>query len=125
MSDTFGVGDWVMLPAPFSDIRGRVIRVYGSGPEAMITVEYSLGENTEEMLTALFLARRFPDKDAFQVGESVMLPAPFSGIRGRVIRVYGSGPEAMITVAYPPEDTEERVTKGFFARQLRLANRVA
>lgn len=55
-----------------------------------------------------------------RVGERVALPAPFTGITGNVIEVYGTGPEALVTVEYPlDEGRSETLTKGYRARQLR------
>lgn len=56
MTKKFRVGEWVTLPAPFSELTGRVIRVHGTGPNALVTVEYPLEEGTGETLTKGFLA---------------------------------------------------------------------
>lgn len=63
MAKNFRVGEWVTLPVPFSELTGRVIRVYSTGPNAIVTVEYPLEEGTRETLTKGFLAsqlRRAP-----------------------------------------------------------------
>lgn len=56
------------------------------------------------------------------VNDRVRLPSPSSDVIARVISVYGTGPEALVTVEYPlDEDSNETLTKGFHARQLRAA----
>lgn len=50
------VGDQVNLPAPFSEITGQVTRVHGTGPRALVTVEYPLDAGSSETLTAGFVA---------------------------------------------------------------------
>lgn len=53
------------------------------------------------------------------VNDHVRLPSPSSDVIGRVIRVQGQGPEALVLVEYPlDEDSSETLTKGFYARQL-------
>ena len=58
MSKEPKIGERVSLPTPFSDIVGRVIRVYGKGKEALVTVEYRLDEGSTEVVTKGFLARQ-------------------------------------------------------------------
>lgn len=51
MSKEPRIGEKVSLPEPFSDVVGRVIRVYGTGTEAVVTVEYTLDDSSTETLT--------------------------------------------------------------------------
>lgn len=50
------VGDSVTLPAPFSEITGQVIRVHGTGQDALVTVGYPLEQGSSETLTKIFVS---------------------------------------------------------------------